>query len=536
MSEFTQPPKRRKKVLTIKQKLDALSRLEKGESAQKLALELDVGIQTIRDFKKQKQKLIEFTRDCVSGAAAKTRKVVKKSAFENLDACMIQWVKQKRSEGIPISGPICLEKALFFHKALGIESPFNASSGWLTRFKKRYGIREVQLKGEQLSADYSAADSFIKEFDKYRKKELSRDQIFNADETGIYWKCLPTKTFASQEEKETPGFKTSKQRVTVMCCANASGTFRLKPLVISKSKSPRSFGKNFENKIPVYYYSQSSSWMNTELFRRWFHEKFVPQVSEWLQKKGLPKKAVLLIDNAPCHPADISSCDGEIFVKFFPPNVTSLIQPMDQGVISTMKRIYRRNLLKLLLEEDENLVKFWKKLTIFDAVQLIAKAWDEIQNSTLLHAWKQLMPGVIHADDSANKNKVQASEIVELISDVDGFQNVDEENVENWMNEDKNEEGYRILSDQGIVDAIISGEQSEGEERGQSEDEHDTTSVSHETALQCVDQLLDYMGQQNSNFEFNDVISVRSVRQIIRKNATLSRRQTNITDFFQKKN
>ena len=79
MREFTQPLKWRKKVLTIKQKLDAISRLEKGESAQKLALELDVFIQTIRDFKKQKQKLMEFTRDCVSGAVSTTRKVVKKS-------------------------------------------------------------------------------------------------------------------------------------------------------------------------------------------------------------------------------------------------------------------------------------------------------------------------------------------------------------------------------------------------------------------------------------------------------------------------
>ena len=83
------------------------------------------------------------------------------------------------------------------------------------------------------------------------------------------------------------------------------------------------------------------------------------------------------------------------FVKFFLRNVTSLIQPMDQGVISTMKRIYRKNVLRLLLKGDENPVKFWKKLTIFDAVQLIAEAWHEIQNSTLLHAWKKLIPGVI---------------------------------------------------------------------------------------------------------------------------------------------
>ena len=68
---------------------------------------------------------------------------------------------------------------------------------WLG-LKKCYSIREVQLKGEKLSADYSAANSFIKEFDEHRKKEeLSLDQIFNADETDMYWKCFPTKILAS---------------------------------------------------------------------------------------------------------------------------------------------------------------------------------------------------------------------------------------------------------------------------------------------------------------------------------------------------
>ena len=131
------------------------------------------------------------------------------------------------------------------------------------------------------------------------------------------------------------------------------------------------------------------------------------------------------------------------------------------------------------------------------------------------------MPGVIYEDDSANKNKVLSSEIVKIISVVDGFQNIDEENVEDWLNKDKNGKGYKILSDERILDAV-SGEQSKSEEWEQSEDEYDATSVSHETALQCIDQLLDYMGHQN-NFEFNNVISACNVCEIIRKNATLAR-------------
>ena len=80
---------------------------------------------------------------------------------------------------------------------------------------------------------------------------LQPDQIYNADEAGLYWKWLPTKTLAMSKEKSTPGQKSSKERITVMCCGNASGTHKMKLLVIGKAKKPRSFkGTEMEN-FPV---------------------------------------------------------------------------------------------------------------------------------------------------------------------------------------------------------------------------------------------------------------------------------------------
>lgn len=43
-----------------------------------------------------------------------------------------------------------------------------------------------------------------------------------------------------------------------------------------------------------------------------------------------------------------------------PPNVTSLIQPMDQGVISALKRNYRSILLQKRIEEGNDLKTFLK--------------------------------------------------------------------------------------------------------------------------------------------------------------------------------
>ena len=53
-------------------------------------------------------------------------------------------------------------------------------------------------------------------------------------------------------------------------------------------------------------------------------------------------QAILILNNAPAHPREdiLSRRDRKIKVLFMPPNTTSILQPMDQGVISTIKRRY----------------------------------------------------------------------------------------------------------------------------------------------------------------------------------------------------
>jgi len=69
----------------------------------------------------------------------------------------------------------------------------------------------------------------------------SPDDIFNADESGLfYYKCLPNKTFALKGD-DCSGGKHSKERATVLLCANMSGTEKLPILLIGKSKKPRCF-------------------------------------------------------------------------------------------------------------------------------------------------------------------------------------------------------------------------------------------------------------------------------------------------------
>ncbi|XP_072384379.1 uncharacterized protein [Diabrotica undecimpunctata] len=120
---------------------------------------------------------------------------------------------EKRSEGVPLSEPIVAEKALFLNMKLNGDPSFKGSSGWLEKFKNRHGIRKLKNEGVKLSA------ASIEVVDEYKRKfqamideyGLTRDQVFNADETSLNYKALPTKTLAALSEKHAPGFQKKSQ-------------------------------------------------------------------------------------------------------------------------------------------------------------------------------------------------------------------------------------------------------------------------------------------------------------------------------------
>lgn len=97
---------------------------------------------------------------------------------------------------------------------------------------------------------------------------------------------MPNKTYVTKEEKTLPGHKPLKDRLTLLLCGDASGDFKLKPLLIYHSDNRRVFKKHnvIKQKLPVLWRSNSEAWLI---------------VKEYLQKNKLPLKCLLLLDNAP---------------------------------------------------------------------------------------------------------------------------------------------------------------------------------------------------------------------------------------------
>ena len=113
---------------------------------------------------------------------------------------------------------------------------FTASTGWFKRFKKRFELHNVRITGEAASADKEGAEKFVEVLDELIVEEgYVAEQIFNVDETGLFWKRMPERSYIHKEEKSMPGFKAFKDRLTLLFGGNIAG-FKLKPFLIYHSE------------------------------------------------------------------------------------------------------------------------------------------------------------------------------------------------------------------------------------------------------------------------------------------------------------
>lgn len=523
--------KRKKVVVSIETKLEALKRLDRGETMQQIASDLGVGRVTVGDWKRKRSELEKWSCDRNSEDALKGRKSMKRCEYEQTSEALFLWYSQQRARGMPISGPILQEKALTFQKEFEDgEQDFTASVGWLDRWKKRYGIRQLNVCGESLSADPQAVFDFRNKLHTLIDKEgITGEQLYNCDETGLNFKMLPTKTLASMAEKSAPGFKRSKERVTVLACSNATGNHKLKLVLIGKSKRPRAFKHMSIAALPVTYKSQKNAWMDSEIFRDWFLNEFVPSVERFLTSLGLPRKAVLIIDNAPTHPNVEELRSGDIKTVFLPPNVTSLCQPMDQGVLETLKKKYRRKLLSKLIhamDERSNTVEMLKQVNMKDVIFWISECWDEIETHTLARSWKILLSEDESAQDLIHENN---GNLIQLLQKIPGCEEAEDSDIQEWMNSDEQHE----LTDGDII-AMVNGAEVEdhGESDAESELQKEET-INHSEGVKILEAALTYIEQQ-PEATATDVMLLRRWRDLAaRKRATASK-QTSIKDFFTK--
>lgn len=136
------------------------------------------------------------------------------------------WFKQASAMNAPINRSILMIKNNDLAKKMG-EINFNATDGWLTRWKDRHDIVYKKLHGEKQDADASGADYWIETTWPTVLNKYGPENIFNLDETGLYYRATPDYCIVLKNAPASAG-KKNKARITVALTCNMTGTVKKK--------------------------------------------------------------------------------------------------------------------------------------------------------------------------------------------------------------------------------------------------------------------------------------------------------------------
>ncbi|UYV75246.1 hypothetical protein LAZ67_12003090 [Cordylochernes scorpioides] len=323
------------------------------------------------------------------------------------------------------------EKAKKLCEHLDVLENFAYSSGWLHRFKGRFHILQRRLCGEGASISPAIIDEHLTNLNSILANSgYDPANIYNADETGLFFQLIPDRTLAHKDENCR-----DKQRL----------------LIIGKSAKPRCF-RNFSPHFYCTYTSNSKAWMTSNIFQEW-----LLQFNKQLVSEG--RRILLLLDNATSHciPNDGFS---NIKIHFLPPNMTASLQPLDSGIIKSFKAQYRKLQLQKMVElADAHLPK---ELRLDNAVRYCKMAWDSVSPDSISNCWNHT--GIIRFTSNAAVEPLNYGNLLDRIRDIFAI------TPENLMTErefqlvDDSQEAEMKLTDDNFLLSTVTAKEELGED------------------------------------------------------------------------
>ena len=133
--------------------------------------------------------------------------------------------------------------------------------------------------------------------------------------------------------------------------------------------------------------------------------EFLGKLNEDMKAQG--RHIALITDNAPTHPSpekppiDYTGPKppvlDHITLLYLPPNTTAWLQPLDAGIIRSLKAGYRRRYVTHIVEFFEKTGTAAPKLDVLQVIYMVAAAWEELPTSVIFHCWQKV--GLVEAID-----------------------------------------------------------------------------------------------------------------------------------------
>ena len=430
-----------------------------------------------------------------------SRKRLRKGLYPEIDNNLYRYFSLVRAQNGEVSTLDLKNKALEIAKELNINE-FSASNGYIDGFKKRFNIHFKKLHGEAADVPENILIDWFQQLSSLISK-YSPQNIYNLDETGLYYRAGRGKSYVTGTElidKNLRGTKNNKERVTILVGASMSGE-KLPLLMIGKSFKPRCF-LGIQN-LPIQYKNQQNSWMDVCIF-----ESYLKKLDNKLCAQN--QRALVIVDNCRAHPPNIQERLKNIELKFFPPNITAKAQPMDMGIIHSLKSNYKNFISQKKNYAYENGINL--KISLLDAMQMLKYSWDNVSVDTIKNCFK--------------KANFKCDNIDDLISESDNNLSITQEN-ESFDDDDLpicEETEFKIF-------ASTEEEVKECVEETTEDDLFDENKIpSSNDAMNALETLKTYFEQKNPNI-LNHLFDVEIE---LYKSIENSKKQTLITTFFNK--
>jgi len=269
---------------------------------------------------------------------------------------------------------------------------FKASRSWVQRWTQRHNLTSVVLHGAGGSVNLEVTEERMATI-RGIFQDFQPENIFNMDGTGLFYRCLPKRSFVPAEQRRVArGTKSmkAKKRVTIVLAFNATGSKKVPVAIIGKAAPPLCFRRP-GCASPLPYFSQRSSWMDGVVFKKWVYEVFLPFI-----RLHTTEKVALVVDNLASHDG-IS--DDQLVLIALPPNTTAIFQPLDACAIAALKLLYKRRFLSAMVEHLDGLrstTGFTRttatlansvRVSLLDVTRIIQDEWAKTTPESLARCW-----------------------------------------------------------------------------------------------------------------------------------------------------
>jgi hypothetical protein len=164
------------KSLTIKEKMEVIWQMEKGETWPDVCCVFTLVSSTVTAIMKNVETTKQPSQSAVNiGAGPSYNTYSQNKTVEIMEKLLVVWIEDMTQHHLPLTESLIrYEVKSLFDELSGEEdgsNDFTASRGWCFRFKNRTKIHNVKMSGEAASADITAANEFQIHFQKLVDEE-----------------------------------------------------------------------------------------------------------------------------------------------------------------------------------------------------------------------------------------------------------------------------------------------------------------------------------------------------------------------------